>query len=113
MTVFDHPIIKYITPFMHIADGDRGNVDVLQPPDRLRELALGVVVNCAACAAVIHPFRVRAKSERSRVAGQPEERRLFYSGTCSSEQNPGCARTVAAREHKTFVERWFAERKSP
>jgi hypothetical protein len=76
----------------------RGNVDVLQLPDAHRVLALALKAPCVACGKDCHLFRARLKSERSRVAGA-EERRLFYSATCS----PGCSRSKAAKEHKREV----------
>ena len=102
MTVFEHPIWKYVAPYFHVpaGGGARDNVDLLDLPDDLRALALGVVVNCCACGAVIHPFRVRAKSGRARIAGSAEERRLFYASTCASADRPGCCRTNSASEHK-------------
>lgn len=86
-----------------MADGERDNMDLLDLPDDLRTLALGVVVNCVSCGAVIHPFRMRTKSLRARVSGAPDERRLFYAGTCASVENPGCSRTNAATEHKQLL----------
>jgi hypothetical protein len=102
MTVLDHPIWKYIRPFITV-NAARENIDVREIPDDLRDCALDIVVNCAACGKVIHPFRVRAKSDRARIADSAEERRLFYAGTCPSERDPGCSRTTAAREHKDFM----------
>lgn len=109
MILTDHPIFEYIAPYFHLGDSDRDNLDVLQIPDQLRDIALQTVVCCCACGAVIHPLRTRALSERSRVAGTVE-RRLFYSGTCSSETNPGCSRTIAARDHKSAMRSCLAAR---
>ena len=106
MTIFEHPIFRHLRPYFHLGtEGGRDNVDLLQLPDHLRALALEIRVNCTACGAAISPFRVRAKSHRSRIAGSGEERRLFYAGTCAAEKNSGCARTVAARDHKILVRR--------
>lgn len=102
MTLFEHPIWPYVLPYAHLDDG-RDNIDFLQLPDQIRELALQSVANCPACGAVVHPLRARAMSERSRVAGSPVERRLFYAATCPAEVNAGCSRTIAARNHKVFA----------
>ena len=106
MTLFDHPIFRYIAPYAHITN-ERANVDFLQLPNDLRSLALDVETNCPACGALVKPIRMRAKSERSRVAGTAIERRLFYAPTCPTEVNSGCSRTVAARDHKKRVRRIF------
>lgn len=102
MTLFEHPIWPYVLPYAHLAAG-RDNLDFLQLPDQIRELALQVVANCVACGAVIHPMRARQVSERSRIGGTPTERRLFYAATCPSEVNSGCSRTIAAQHHKNFM----------
>lgn len=99
MILFQHPIWIYVVPYSHLVEG-RDNLDFLQMPDSLRNLALDVVCNCVSCGAVIHPMRARAKSERSRVAGTAIERRLFYAPTCPTDINSGCSRSVAARDHK-------------
>jgi hypothetical protein len=104
LTLLEHPIFGYLAPYASV-DAQRENVDFLQLPDQLRELALGVVCNCAACGAVINPLRARVQSERSRVGNSLTERRLFYAGTCPSEVNPGCSRTHAAKQHKDLVVR--------
>lgn len=106
MTLFEHTIWPYIAPYIHI-DANRGNVDVLQLPDQLRELALGVVANCISCGAVISPLRARAKSSRSRVANTGIERRLFYAPTCPSDRDSGCSRSKIARAHKIEVMKMF------
>lgn len=103
MIILEHPIWKYIRPYVHLGESDRANVDVLDLPDSLRNVALDVRVNCCACGAVISPFRRRVQSERARIVGAPEERRLFYSGTCPSEKNAGCSRTNLAGEHKDLI----------
>lgn len=102
MTLLDHPIFRHLVPYASV-DEQRANVDFLQLPERLRALALDVVVNCVSCGAVVHPLRARVQSERSRVGGSPTERRLFYAATCPSEVNAGCSRTHAAKQHKLFV----------
>lgn len=106
MTLFEHPIWRYIAPYAHV-EANRSNVDFLQVPDQLRSLALEVVTNCCSCGAVIHPLRARAKSERSRIGGTAIEKRLFYAPTCPTEVNSGCSRTHAAREHKKKVRAIF------
>ena len=106
MTLFEHPIFRYIAPYAHITD-DRTNVDFLQMPDSLRSLAIEIFTNCPSCGAVVKPLRARAKSERSRVAGTAIERRLFYAPTCPTDVNSGCSRAVAARDHKRLVRRVF------
>lgn len=104
MIIFDHPIWVHVRRYFYVPDnGARDNVDLLDLPDDLRALALGTVVNCCACEAVISPFRVRAKSLRARVAGTPDERRLFYAGTCASGDNAGCSRTTKASDHKATL----------
>lgn len=102
MILFDHPIWKHIKKYAAVAEG-RDNLDFHQLPDQLRALALEVTANCVACGAVVNPLRARAKSERSRIAGSPVERRLFYAPTCLTEKNPGCSRARAARDHKKIV----------
>lgn len=102
MTIFDHPIWPIVEPFARLASG-RNNLDILQPPDDVRKQALAAIANCVACGVEIHPFRVRVKSKRSRVAGDVVERRLFYAATCPSSVNPGCSRTKAAKDHKKRV----------
>jgi hypothetical protein len=102
VTLFEHPIWQHVRPYAHLSDG-RENLDFLQLPDQLRELALEVEVNCIACGRSIRPMRAREMSERSRVAGTPTERRLFYASTCPSEVDLGCARTKAAKDHKNLV----------
>lgn len=106
MILFDHPIWLHIAPYAHI-DDKRSNVDLLQMPDDLRALAIEILTNCPSCGAVVRPLRVRAKSERSRVAGTAIERRLFYAPTCPTDVNSGCSRTVAARDHKDRVRQVF------
>ena len=106
MTLPEHPIYRYVAPYAKISAG-RDNVDFLNLPDDLRELALGVVCNCVSCGAVIHPMRTRAKSERSRIAGTATERRLFYAATCPTDKNAGCSRTTAAQQHKTRLRSMF------
>ena len=105
MILLEHPIFPFVLPYLHVGEGERANVDVLQPPDQLRDLCLDVEVNCASCGRAIHCFKRRAKSERSRIAGAAEERRLYYTGTCSSEENAGCARTNQSKELKAAVVR--------
>ena len=105
MTIFDHPIFTHIAPYFHVPPG-RDNADLLGLPDQLIALALKVQTNCPACGQPVFPLRRRAQSARSRIAGTPVERRLFYAATCPSEKNPGCARTAAAKDHKsTFIRR--------
>lgn len=104
MNLFDHPIWPHLRPYASLDEG-RANLDFLQLPDQLRELALGVVVNCVACGRPISPLRARAKSQRSRVAGSATERRLFYAPTCPTDVNVGCSRALAAREHKDWLVR--------
>lgn len=99
MLLFDHPIWKYIVPYAALDEG-RMNVDFLQLPDDLRELALKVEVNCCACGRPIYPLRARAKSERSRVGHSITERRLFYAPTCPTDIDSGCSRTHEAKQHK-------------
>lgn len=106
MTLFDHPIWRHIAPYAHIRD-KRTNLDFLQMPDQLRELALGAVVNCVACFAVISPLRARAKSNRSRIADTALERRLFYAPTCPTDKDSGCSRSKAAQDHKDRLMRMF------
>ena len=76
MILFDHPIFKYLIQYAALDEG-RMNVDFLQLPDDLRDLALKVEVNCVACGKPIFPLRARAKSERSRVGHSTTERRLL------------------------------------
>lgn len=104
MTIFDHPVWKYVASYAHLDEG-RDNVDLLQLPDQLRALALDVICNCVSCGALIHPLRARVLSARSRVAGSGTERRLFYAATCPSEVNPGCSRTLAAKDAKALMRR--------
>lgn len=106
MTIFDHPLWPSIQPYALLAEG-RDNLDILQPPDEVRAEAVNVTVPCVACGNLMHPFRVRARSGRSRVSGAPEERRLYYAATCPTDVNPGCSRTVAAKSHKNLVRRMF------
>lgn len=104
MTILEHPLWPHVRGYFYVPErGERDNVDLLDLPDDLREFALEVVVNCCSCGAVIAPFRVRAKSLRARVSGAPDERRLFYAGTCASGVNSGCARTNAASENKAAL----------
>ena len=102
MNVLDHPIWPHVLPYAHLVEG-RDNIDLLQLPMTMRALALGIVTNCVSCGAVIHPFRARVKSERSRISGKVEEHRLFYAPTCPSTKNPGCSRTTAAQQHKAVI----------
>ena len=102
MTLFEHPIFSHIVKYASLDEG-RENLDFLQMPDQLRELAINVVSNCISCGAIIHPLRARKKSERSRIGGTETERRLFYAPTCPTEVNPGCSRTLTAKQHKTVV----------
>ena len=104
MIIFEHPIWRHVAPYVHLGEG-RDNVDLLGLPDQLRALSLEVICNCVACGEPIKVFRVRAQSDRSRIAGTPVERRLFYAATCPSEKNPGCSRTAAAKDHKNLVKR--------
>lgn len=106
MTIFDHPILQYLVPYFHLGDG-RDNLDLLQLPPDLRELALQVVTNCPSCGAVVYPFRARAKSSRSRIAHTEYEHRLFYAPTCPTEIDPGCSRTAAAKAHKEVLRAMF------
>ena len=99
LLLVDQPIWRHIASYAHVSD-KRENIDFLQLPDQIRELALGVWANCIACGQAIHPLRARMKSERSRVAGSETERRLFYAPTCPTEKNPGCSRSKVARIHK-------------
>jgi hypothetical protein len=99
MTIFNHSIWKDLKPYAVLSSG-RNNLDLLQLPDDLRARALAITLPCCACGEPIHIFRARMKSSRSRIAGQVEERRLFYAATCPSSANAGCARSVAARNHK-------------
>lgn len=99
MTLFEHPIWPHVAPYARL-DGGRANLDLHQLPDQLRDLALAVETNCVACGKVIHPLRARVLSSRSRVAGSLVEHRLFYAPTCPTDADPGCSRTVAARNHK-------------
>ena len=103
VTLFDHPIWRHLAPYARLDEGGRDNLDLHQLPDQLRDLALAVEVNCVACGKIIHPLRARVSSERSRVAGSHTERRLFYAPTCPTEKDPGCSRTVLARNHKRWV----------
>jgi hypothetical protein len=102
LTLLDHPILPHLLPYASV-DERRANVDFLQLPEQLRVLVLEVVCNCVSCGALMYPLRARAKSERSRVGNSPTERRLFYAATCSSDVNPGCSRTHAARQHKLLA----------
>ncbi len=104
MIIFQHPIWRHIKSYCHMPAG-RDNVDLLDLPDDLRELCLDAKVNCAACGAVIYCFRQRQKSDRARIAGTPDERRLFYAATCPSSASPGCARTRAATEAKILMKK--------
>lgn len=106
MTLFEHPIWRHLAVFCHMT-ANRDNLDLLQLPEQLRELALEVVANCVACGAVLHPLRARVKSGRSRVAGTALERRLFYAPTCPIETDRGCSRSKAAQDHKNEVRRMF------
>lgn len=99
MTLFDHPIFKYVIPYASLDEG-RMNLDFLQLPEDLRDLALKVEVNCVACGKPICCLRARMKSERSRVGNSATEKRLFYAPTCPTDQNPGCSRTHDAKAHK-------------
>jgi len=112
MILFEHPIWRYVAPYGKMPAG-RDNLDFLSLPDDLRELALGVVCNCVSCGAVISPMRVRAQSERSRIAGTPTERRLFYAATCPTDKNAGCSRTTAAATHKDRLRSMFGIPRSP
>lgn len=102
ITVFDLPIWPDLLPYARISPR-RDNLDLLQLPDDLRQRAQALELPCVACAALCHVFRARVKSGRSRIAGQVEERRLFYAATCPSSVNTGCARSRAAKEHKRAV----------
>mgnify|MGYP001585531814 FL=1 len=102
MTIFDHPLWPSLLPFSRLSEG-RDNLDLLQLPDDLRTEAVKIVLPCVACAAPIRVFRARVKSNRSRIANQVEERRMFYAATCPASVNPGCARSKAAKDHKRFV----------
>ncbi len=101
-TVFDHPLWSSLGKYARLSDG-RDNLDLLQLPDELRAQAMALSLPCVACAAPCHVFRARLKSERSRVAGQVEEHRLFYAATCPSTVNAGCSRSKAAKSHKRRV----------
>lgn len=102
MTIFDHPLWPSLKPYARLSEG-RDNLDLLQLPDDLRVQAAGIVLPCVACGTGIRVFRARLKSNRSRIAGSVEERRMFYAATCPSGANAGCARSRAAKEHKRRV----------
>ncbi len=102
MTLFDHPAWAHLARYAHL-DANRANLDLLQVPDQLRELAIGCQANCVACGAPLRPLRARMKSSRSRIAGSETERRLFYAPTCPTDVNPGCSRSKAARDHKKWL----------
>lgn len=102
MTLFELPLWQHLAPYAHV-DSGRGNLDLLQLPDSLRVEALGLMVNCVSCGAPSHPLRSRVLSKRSRISGVATERRLFYAATCSTDANPGCSRTRAAKIHKQWM----------
>ena len=83
MIVFDHPFWLQLRPYARLSEG-RDNLDLLQLPDDLRVQAVMIQIPCVACGEPCRVFRARLKSERSRIAGQVEERRLFYAATCPS-----------------------------
>lgn len=111
-TVFDRPIWKDLQGYARLNDR-RDNLDLLQLPDDLREQAAAVRCPCISCGAEIRVFRARLKSGRSRVAGQIEERRLFYAATCPTEVNSGCSRSRQAKEHKQFVRALLGKQREP
>jgi hypothetical protein len=102
MTLFEHPIWPRLRPYAHVTEG-RKNLDFLGVPEALRAEALAVLVSCVACGAQIHPLRLRAKSQRSRIARTAVEKRLFYAATCAQDEMPGCSRTKLAKRHKRDV----------
>lgn len=108
VTIFEHPIWRWVAPHAHLGTVDRDNLDFLELSDQLRELAIGVITNCISCGEPCHPMRARATSNRSRIAGTPVERRLFYAPTCPTEVNPGCSRTKSAKRHKRTVRQQLA-----
>ena len=106
MIIFEHPIWPAILPYAHPTfRGVTLYLDFLQLPNDLHILSLNICCNCVSCGAVINPLRARALSERSRIAGSPVERRLFYSPVCLTEVNAGCSRTKAASQHRDLL-RW-------
>ena len=98
-TVFDHPFWAEIRSYARLSI-KRDNLDLLALPDNLRSQALAFTAPCVSCSDVIHIFRARKKSGRSRIAGQVEEHRLFYAATCPASKNPGCSRSHQAKGHK-------------
>ncbi len=102
MTLFDHPIWPHIARYGSLDEG-RENLDFHQVPEQLRVLAVEVVVNCVACGVAINCLRARQLSDRSRIAGSVHEKRLIYASPCSTETNPGCSRTKAAKSHKATL----------
>jgi hypothetical protein len=96
-------------PFAHFSSclTRFARLDFLQLPEELRAEALAATSRCVSCGAVIHPFRGRQKSDRSRIAGTDIEWRLFYAAACPPDVNAGCTRTKAVKIHMERVRAMF------
>ena len=77
----------------------RQRIEVMREAnDTVREYLLGVRVRCAACGAIIHPFRRRVPSKRGNKTG------LYYAASCATRDNYACSRSKAtAQEYARVV----------
>lgn len=86
----NHPILKHIIPYA----ASRPLPDFVYLPKQLRDLALGIMTNCPACGAAVHPF-----------VPTTVEQCLAYALAC-----PDCAETEEAMEHVEQVRQQLERR---
>lgn len=104
---FSHPLAASIWHYAKM-NAARNNIDFRGMPQELLEQALAIKTPCVAkCGRVIHPIRLRAQSDRSRITGTSTAGHPFFATSCPAAIDPGCSRTKEVREEKKrLVERF-------